>query len=127
MVIPNSVTTIGKKAFYGCSNLENAVIGSGVTSIGSQAFYSCTNLRNITSKGTTPPTMASSDVFDNPAYTYATLFVPNGSLSAYQSANWWRNFTTISDQKFYDFAVNGIYYLITSAVIVTRNMKHIGT
>ena len=126
VVIPNSVTTIGKKAFYGCSNLENAVIGSGVTSIGSQAFYSCTNLRNITSKGTTPPTMASSDVFDNPAYTYATLFVPNGSLSAYQSANWWRNFTTISDQKFYDFAVNGIYYLITSGNTVEVSFRDAG-
>ena len=126
VVIPNSVTTIGKKAFYGCSNLENAVIGSGVTSIGSQAFYSCTNLRNITCKGTTPPTMAASDVFDNSAYTYATLFVPNGSLSAYQSANWWRNFTTISDQKFYDFAVNGIYYLITSGNTVEVSFRDAG-
>ena len=126
VVIPNSVTTIGKKAFYGCSNLENAVIGSGVTSIGSQAFYSCTNLRNITCRSTTPPTMASSDVFDNPAYTYATLFVPNGSLSAYQSANWWRNFTTISDQKFYDFAVNGIYYLITSGNTVEVSFRDAG-
>ena len=126
VVIPNSVTTIGKKAFYGCSNLENAVIGSGVTSIGSQAFYSCTNLRNITCKGTTPPTMAASDVFDNSAYTYATLFVPNGSLSAYQSADWWRNFTTISDQKFYDFAVNGIYYLITSGNTVEVSFRDAG-
>ncbi|MBR7012791.1 MAG: BspA family leucine-rich repeat surface protein [Muribaculaceae bacterium] len=126
VVIPNSVTTIGKKAFYGCSNLENAVIGSGVTSIGSQAFYSCTNLRNITCRSTTPPTMAASDVFDNPAYTYATLFVPNGSLSAYQSANWWRNFTTISDQKFYDFAVNGIYYLITSGNTVEVSFRDAG-
>ena len=126
VVIPNSVTTIGKKAFYGCSNLENAVIGSGVTSIGNQAFNSCTNLRNITCRATTPPTMAASDVFDNSAYTYATLIVPNGTKSAYQNADWWRNFANIDDTKCHDFAVNGIYYNITGGNTVEVSFKDSG-
>ena len=34
MVIPNSVTSIGFYAFYGCSGLTSVTIGNGVTSIG---------------------------------------------------------------------------------------------
>ena len=126
VVIPNSVTTIGKKAFYYNSNLERVVIGSGVTSIGSQAFYSCTNLRDITCRGTTPPTMAASDVFDSSAYTYATLIVPNGTKSAYQNADWWRNFANIDDTKCHDFVVNGIYYNITGGNTVEVSFKDSG-
>ena len=40
-VIPSSVTSIGDRAFYGCSSLSEIVIPSCVTSIGNGAFYNC--------------------------------------------------------------------------------------
>ena len=40
--IPNSVTTIGKYAFYGCSSLTSVTIGDSVTTIGEWAFCGCT-------------------------------------------------------------------------------------
>ncbi len=43
-----SVTSIGEKAFYNCSNLTELTIPSTVTSIGNYAFYCCTNLQTIT-------------------------------------------------------------------------------
>ena len=46
--IPDSVTTIGEKAFYNCSNLESVTIGNGVTEIGSYAFEGCTSLESVT-------------------------------------------------------------------------------
>ena len=47
MTIPNSVTSIGDYAFYGCSSLANVVLGNGVTSIGSGAFQACPALTSV--------------------------------------------------------------------------------
>ena len=38
-IIPNSVTSIGNYAFYGCSSLTSITIPTSVTSIGNQAFW----------------------------------------------------------------------------------------
>ena len=46
--IPNSVTTIGNSAFYGCSGLTNVTIGNSVTTIGGSAFQGCSGLTSVT-------------------------------------------------------------------------------
>ena len=46
-IIPNSVTSIGNSAFYGCSSLISVIIPEGVTSIGNSAFYGCSGLTSI--------------------------------------------------------------------------------
>ena len=53
--IPESVTSIGGGAFYGCSRLTSITIPNSVTSIGWHAFYGCDNLTSITCLATTPP------------------------------------------------------------------------
>ena len=45
--IPNSVTSIGESAFSGCSGLRSIEIPNSVTSIGSGAFYGCSGLQSI--------------------------------------------------------------------------------
>ena len=47
LVIPDSVTSIGDSAFYGCSGITSVTIGNSVTSIGNYAFEGCTKLKNI--------------------------------------------------------------------------------
>ena len=46
--IPDSVTSIGERAFSGCRSLASITIPDGVTSIGKSAFSYCTNLTSIT-------------------------------------------------------------------------------
>jgi len=47
-VIPNTVTSIGNRAFDGCSGLRSLTIPSSVTSIGQNVFYNCSGLRSLT-------------------------------------------------------------------------------
>ena len=48
LTIPDSVTSIGNEAFYGCSGLTNVTIPNSVTSIGNKAFSGCKNLTSMT-------------------------------------------------------------------------------
>jgi hypothetical protein len=44
----NTVTNIGKDAFFGCHNLTSVTIGTNVVIIGDAAFENCTSLAGIT-------------------------------------------------------------------------------
>jgi len=46
--IPNSVTSIGYRAFYGRKGLTSVTIPNSVTSIGSQVFWGCSGLTSVT-------------------------------------------------------------------------------
>ena len=48
ITIPDSFTSIGKYAFYGCTGLTSITIPDTVTSIGEYAFYGCIGLTSIT-------------------------------------------------------------------------------
>ena len=48
LVIPNSVTSIGERAFYYCTDLTSVTIPNSVTSIGDWAFFRCTGLTSVT-------------------------------------------------------------------------------
>ena len=48
LVIPNSVRSIGRSAFSGCSGLTSVTIPSSVTSISDYAFSGCSGLTSVT-------------------------------------------------------------------------------
>ena len=123
VTIPNSVTTVGYGAFYQCRNLTEVTIGSSVTSIGGDAFYNST-LSRVYCKTNTPASMENSYVFSDGTYNHATLYVPSDKKNLFQSANWWKLFTTIEEFDG-DFEYNGIYYNITGENTVEVTYKNL--
>ena len=83
--IPDGVTSIGSYAFYRCYSLVSINIPDGVTSIGTYAFYNCYGMSEYHFARTTPPTVANANAFTGIAAD-CIIYVPTGSLAAYQSA-----------------------------------------
>jgi hypothetical protein len=76
--------------------LTSLTIPNSVTSIGEKTFSGCISLTSIYAYPKTPVDLGSSySVFDGVNTGTCTLYVPKGSLSAYQTANQWRYFTHI--------------------------------
>ena len=93
LVIPNDITVIKDKTFYGCANLTSVSIPNSVTSIGDEAF-NCYNLRIVKSLSNTPQQCNDNTFGSNPA---ALLMVPKGSMMSYMIADGWRHFTKIQE------------------------------
>ena len=94
--IPENVKLLSDRAFYGCENLTNMYIGSGVKMIGNETFSGCKNLEKIYMMGCVPPAVGS-DNFTFTQYVGVELYVPKGSLAAYQAADTWKEFWEIKE------------------------------
>jgi len=46
--LPSNLVTVGKSAFYNCSNLTQLVFPYTTTAVGEMAFCGCTSLTNVT-------------------------------------------------------------------------------
>lgn len=98
ITIPNSVETIGNSAFYGCGDVVSISIGNSVTSIDENAFgYQASNstLTSVNCAITSPLTI-NANVFSNRVLSSCSLNVSSGSLSAYQTADVWKDFNPIN-------------------------------
>ena len=93
IAIPNSVTIIGGGAFRFCSSLELFVFPNSVTYIGNVVFEDCTSLTSLTVPAATPPSLETNTFYG--ISTGIPVYVPCGSLAAYQAAAGWSNFTNI--------------------------------
>ena len=104
-IIPNSVTSIGSGAFYGCSGLTSITIPNSVMSIGDYAFAFCSGLTSITSLAEIPPTLGRYAFYN--VSTKIPVYVC--SVSAYQSAEGWKDFTNIQCMPEDESAVDNVH------------------
>ena len=86
--IPNTVTSIGQYAFYGCANIRHLTIPASVTWLGIGAFGSLSSIIDYTFLATVPPTLEGVSVFEFPNE-YCVIYVPDESVLAYQTATNW--------------------------------------
>ena len=98
VVLSETLREIGDNAFFECSSLTMITLPSAINKIGTSAFSGCKKLTSITAKMTTPPTIDES-VFYYGVYTNATLTVPAGRKSTYQSTTAWNKFLTIKEES----------------------------
>ena len=163
VVIPEGMVSINKKAFYNCYSLQEVELPSSLKSIGNEAFEYCDNLSVIVSHIDSPfeigeGTFALKKSYNSSTgeYSYtpskATLYVPVGSLSAYQQFKGWTMFAnyeegipfeTVQDQLRYSCApgsktatvVSGVSQWLEEVVIpasitvddVVYKVKSVGT
>jgi len=92
--IPNSVTSIGTYAFSYCFGLTSVIIPESVTSIEDYAFEGCSGLTSVTVEWDHPLAVPE-NIFENVALSQATLNVPAGTKSIYETAEVWKDFKEI--------------------------------
>ena len=87
---PSGVQSIPSNFVQGCTSMSKVTINSSVTSIGQNAFLcgSSTNKTTFVLLPTNPPVIQSS-TFQAHSTTIEKIIVPQGCLSAYQSATNW--------------------------------------
>ena len=91
VTIPDGVTSIGNYAFGSCYSLASVTIPDSVTSIGNYAFRYCYGAKEYHILPTTPPSLTSSTAFSN-IPSDCIVYVPAGSLEAYQTATNWSEY-----------------------------------
>lgn len=93
VTLPSTLRVLERGVFYDCHSLRSIVLPAGIERIGEYCFMRCDSLREVTVLAPVPP--AITNVFANTTGIRRTLFVPKGSIEAYQQAPYWQEFAEI--------------------------------
>lgn len=96
IALPSSLTTLGDYAFSGCSKLASVFLDN--PSIGSGVFNNCSAIRELHVDAETPPAIETF-TFYGLDKSLCKLYVKSGAMSAYQTADVWKDFTDITDKR----------------------------
>ena len=122
--LSSTLTSIGDRAFQNCYNLQKVILPESLTSIGNRAFMWCNALKSVVSRIKTPfeidkSSFAKSDNYYDEEKGYwvegyvksdATLYVPLGTLSAYEAIEGWTMFNEIVEGEIKETTYNGLNY-----------------
>ena len=116
VTVPQSISAIPYRLFGMCQWLGEVTIPASITSIGDLAFSWCERLQKIYVYNPIPPTMNTTQIYHSfdRVPRNATVYVPQGSLSAYQEAPGWNEFANIMEMSMFPLGTEW-YYEIQNA------------
>ena len=107
LVLPNTITSIGKYAFYGWENLAELHLGTSINdgslTIGISAFQNASKISKIYCYYKTPPSTNIASSFDSTVRTNATVYVPQEVYSSYINISYagatinWSKFSNVEE------------------------------
>jgi len=92
--IPEGVVSVGDDAYVACRSATTITIPASVKSIGQRCFYGCEIVESIFANGTTPPE-AGWAAFADINMSNCAVYVPDGSVESYKTAEEWSEFANI--------------------------------
>ena len=93
----NGIKSIGNMAFGYCPSLDSIVIPPSVTHIGKGAFRDCGILKDVYVNWQTPLLLENEIIDKDHLDLGVTLHVPPGTVDLYSNAQYWSDFTHITD------------------------------
>lgn len=95
ITIPKNIVVIPEELFSGCSMLSGIHLHDEVVYIGKGAFLNCYNMNTIVCDALTPPTVEEG-AFDGVPKDNFSVEVPASAVSAYKTAEGWKEFKRIT-------------------------------
>ena len=95
LTLLNSLTEIGEEAFSRCSGLTSLTLPNSLTSIGEYAFAGCSALEKIINLRRDP--IECDPKFPGNVQINAVLYIPLGTMAEYGKVDPWRNFWIIKE------------------------------
>ncbi len=125
ITLPASLVSIGKACFSECIILTLISLPALVSSVGESAFNSCSSLKAIYVYNFSPPT--SGYLFEKNTTRQCDLYVPYGSLDAYQSAYAWKDFQNIVEMPGFTLSKDTVNFKSTeSSRVIELSCSNVG-
>lgn len=93
LILPPNLNIMNTYSLFGFNRLQKITIPKTVTTMGNYTLNTCGLLREIHMKPTTPPTLGGANALAN-GYANRVIYVPQGSLEAYQTATNWSTYAS---------------------------------
>ena len=109
--IPPTFHTLHSRMFAFCQWMGEVTIPESVTDMGESSFLWCTKLKKIYVYNPVPPTVNTAMIYHPFDYVprSATIYVPQGSLAAYQEAPGWNEFPNIVEMGIFPIGTEWYY------------------
>lgn len=105
LTLPNSLSVIGDSSFFGCVLIGGQLLfPSSVTAIGTRAYANTAAITSIELRSSIPPSITINTFGSAPFST--PVYVPCGAIFNYEVADYWENYTNITESAPYSITLN---------------------